>query len=131
MFELALQRAAAYTHPIVSSLRSHGGGVRALVGSLVVLNRQGWAATAAHHFEPHFLAQEHAGLASVLRQGQQADPAWIAEVGMWFGADGTSLKHLRFVPELDLAIGQLEPFDPDAIALYPTLQHPARMALGA
>ena len=130
MFELAVSRASAFTHPVIASLRFASGDTRALAGSMVILNREGWVATAAHHFEPHYVAQQHALARKALPAGQKPDPNSLVELGMWFGADRTNLKDVRFVNELDLAIGRLDPFTPDAIATYPTLRDPASLPLG-
>ena len=52
MFADACEKMTRCTRPIISSALTVGGTLNSTIGSFVVINREGWALTAAHIVEP-------------------------------------------------------------------------------
>jgi hypothetical protein len=110
-------------------------------------NEEGWIVTVAHLWDPFFTFEQHTReISDYSRQLQiiEQDPRldhqqkhkrigllkpnlrWITNHPFWWGRDGARLKDIRRLPEADLAIGRLEPFDSRSIPAYPVLKDPFR-----
>jgi hypothetical protein len=122
--------------------------VGASVGTFVVINDDGWIATAAHLFElgnkrkvdgPKIAALEqemaavraNTNLSSALKARQlrqlerKAQPDWLAKISYWWAHDGVELKDVKLAPIVDLAIGRLDPFPRDVFRAHALLKNPA------
>jgi hypothetical protein len=150
VFVRAYEIASSFTLPVVVSQRLHTGEVECGVGAAMVLNDEGWVATALHMLEPlqlHALhqseiAEYEAKVQKILsssgnRQGQQkriralsAGQRWIASLSYWFGADGWSVPQWQVLGGADLAIGQIDGFDATQVANYPVFMAAADMRPG-
>jgi S1-C subfamily serine protease len=117
VFVRAYELASAFTLPIVVSQRLRTGEVECGVGAGIVLNDEGWVATAAHMLEP---LQRHA-------QGESE----IANVSYWFGIDGWSVSQWQTLPVADLAVGRIDGFDAARVANYPVFKAADEMRPGA
>jgi Trypsin-like peptidase domain len=147
MFADALKTATAFTRPLVTSMRFFDQSVETSIGALVVLNDQGWIATAAHLWQPSRKYEEdRTALQEYERQrgaieGQtsldakrkvtkiarlKSDPKWLTDLSYWPGRDDVRLVDVAAHFELDLAIGRLEPFDPSWVDVYPRFKDPAQ-----
>lgn len=147
MFQLAYERASQFTQPVVSLYRARSGECGWGIGTFVILNDEGWIAT-AHHVVNDLLqvtAQVvqnqtiEAGVAALEADGplhykdrqkqvrelrRNAPPIDRAQIA--FGVFGSvSLNGIQVLPEVDLAIGQLEPFDKSLVTGYPVLKNPS------
>ncbi len=151
MFVRAYEVASAFTLPVVISQRLHTGEVECGVGAAIVLNEEGWVATAFHMLDPLLLHEQHrseiatyeAKVEKILagpgnRQGQQksiralaAGQRLIANVSYWFGIDGWSVPQWQFLAGADLAIGRIDGFDAAKVANYPVFKDAADMRPGA
>ncbi|OGW42716.1 MAG: hypothetical protein A2X57_01005 [Nitrospirae bacterium GWD2_57_8] len=145
MFADAYMKAKCFTLPVVISTRFFDGSVECGCGAYVVLNDEGWIMTVAHIWESHFAHKSH--LAEIddynkklqaIEQSTsfdakhkrkkiaqlQSNPRWITNHSFWWGIDGAQLKDIKPLPDGDLVIGRLEPFDPKRISSYPILKDP-------
>ena len=75
MFADAYELASAFTLPVIISARYFDGSVESGLASMTVLNRDGWAATAAHVFDLQTLfVQQQPEVAEYQRQRTQIVP---------------------------------------------------------
>jgi len=141
MFVRAVELAANFTWPVVISTRRQSGAVDTAIGTIVVVNSDGWFVTAAHLLDiskaadadaPKVVAYQNAlgaveataGLTPKQRRQRTArikqDPQWITNISHWWGRDGIGVPGLLEVDALaDLDVGKLEPFDPSWVPVYP------------
>ncbi len=150
MFARALALASHYTRPIVVSARLYDGRVQCAAGAFVVLNEDGWVLTAAHLLEPATLHAAHqveiarheaaareiaagegtaAGKAKRVRS-LGANPGWIRNYSIWTGWEGRSVAEFHILPDADLALGRIAPFDPGLVSSYPVIRDPATLTPG-
>lgn len=151
MFANAYKKTVSFTHPIIISVRLFDKEVKSSLGSYVVLNPEGWIVTAAHLLEAFPASQQHTKEIAAykeqvltIEQNQQlnvkqkrkeisrlkSNPKWITNHSFWWGIDDIYLKELKVLPEGDLAVARLEPFDSKVISTYPTLKNPSSLPLG-
>lgn len=151
MFAQACMRASQYTHPVIIRRRFFDRSLQCSCGAFIVLNEEGWIVTAAHLWNAYFTYQEHAAQILEYRRRVEAiredpglnfeqkharigllktDPGWLTHVSYWWGRDGGRLTDMKFLPDGDLVIGRLDPFDPGRQTVYPVIKHPARLDVG-
>ena len=146
MFFRAFRLASAFTRPVVISSRTARGDCRGVVAAFTVVNRDGWVLTAAHilgllrrleeeadryrAYRSALRDMEHARTSHdsarkrKLRHLERPAPDSARGCSAWWGADGVALKDVCLLPESDLALGRLEPFDPASVARYPAFKAP-------
>lgn len=145
MFAQAYELASSFTHPVVVSTRLLDGTVNCGCGAFVVLNEDGWIITAAHIFKSFFEYQKQRNEVDVyleqvrlIQNNQQLkekqkkkkvgrlkrDKNWILNHSFWWGYDNLEVHDVRLLPEGDLAIGRLEPFNPTLVKKYPIIKDP-------
>jgi len=151
MFADACKLAARYTYPVVIARRYFDRTTECGCAAFVVLNEQGWIATAAHLLAADDALQRScreisAYYGKILNiQGEQylsieekrrkisrlkTNPKWITNVSFRWGHDGIHLREVRLLPEADLAVGRLVPFDPDRFRPFPVVKDPASLDVG-
>jgi hypothetical protein len=147
MFRLATALAREFTFPVVVSARRWDASVRSGPGAFIVLNADGWILTVAHLFD---LARQHevdrpqverarkeiAGVESdttlqprrrtreLERLRARADRAWVTNISYWWSSDAVRLVDLSVIPEVDLAVGRLDPYPPDFASSFPVFKNP-------
>ena len=145
MFAKACALARCFTRPLIISMRFYDKSVKCIGGAFVVLNDEGWILTTAHLWQSYFVFQKHSKeIAEFNKQVQsiqqdqnltakqkstklrriRPNPRWITNHSFWWGCDGISIKDVKALPEGDLAIGRLEPFNPKMVEAYPTIKDP-------
>ena len=146
MFTNALAKAGNFTLPVVISSRLGSGECASAVGACVVVNRDGWVLTVAHLIKEIERQQQsalkHRSHSKDVRRFENdtaADKLFrkkgvrtfqtpsdksVQNHSVWWGRDGAQLHDLAILPAADLAVGRLEPFDPDSIAHYPVFKQP-------
>jgi hypothetical protein len=145
MFAEAYKLARHFTQPIIISTRFFDKTVECGCGAFIILNEEGWIITVAHLWESFFAFQHHAKEISeykrqleTIQQDQSIDakhkrkkigrlltnPKWITNHSFWWGSDGVQLIDIKPLPEGDLVIGRLEPFNPNFICTYPVFKNP-------
>jgi hypothetical protein len=147
MFTRAYRMASEFTQPVVASVRFLDGSVSSSCAAFVVLNEDGWVATAAHLWKPLAAFHQHRQLiekyeAAVLaiegdkalnaRQKQKRlcsvhrDAKWITRHSFWWGRDRVGIIDVTVIQDADLAVGRLEPWEATWISTYPTIKDPAK-----
>ena len=148
MFRNACTIARQFTRPVISCRQAVNGVCTSGIGSFVVLNDEGWIATAGHIVgQLQRLVQEE--------QATQDYPATLAAIkddpnltkkekyertkalgkvtvdstqragANWTFPDA-QLVDASLHPHIDLAIGRLEPFDPAWVTTYPVIKDPTK-----
>jgi hypothetical protein len=151
MFATACKLASRYTYPVIMARRHFDRTTKWGCAAFVVLNEQGWIATAAHLLAAEDALQrscreisDYSGKIHAIRQDPRlsyqkkrqkisrlkANPKWVTNVTFWWGQDGIHLREVRLLPEADLAVGRLEPFDPERFRPFPVLKDPASLDVG-
>jgi hypothetical protein len=152
MFARAYSIATQFTQPIITSTRHEGGSVKSGPAAFVIVNSDGWILTAAHvmnsfmqfkrdakerqAFEEQTKAiREDSALSPKAKQKRlaklQRKREWITNHSFWWGRDGVRISDITADPVADLAIGQLQPFEPSWVEVYPTFKDPSKpMSIG-
>ena len=147
MFSNAYDTVKNFTRPVIFSRRFHDGRVSSGCGTFIVVNSDGWIATAAHIigelklYETHMpeVADYNAQKAAIeadsgLKPSQKrkrvarlnANPKWVINQAIMWGSPKSVLVETYVDRLADLAIGRLEPFDPKGIEGYPTFKDPSQ-----
>ena len=125
------------TRPVIVSTKTIGGTVDSGIGAFVIINREGWALTAAHIIAPFIHLQE-----DLLRrkkvdehnsksnEKKEYDPNWLDKQSFWLSWDSVSYESLIIYKELDLALFKLTNFNPKWIREYPVFKDPSTMKVG-
>ncbi|MBI5561126.1 MAG: trypsin-like peptidase domain-containing protein [Deltaproteobacteria bacterium] len=142
MFSKAVEKVERFIRPVVISKRYYSGEVETNGGTITVVNKEGWFLSAAHLFEvvPLFKkhTQEAAEQTAKIEELRKEDtksgrrelkrlrpnPGWITVYSIWTGKDDQKIVDMNVVPEADILIGRLEPFDPADVAEYPVFKDP-------
>ncbi len=146
MFQKALKVAAQFTWPVTLCVRRFDGTLKCGLATLTVVNKDGWFITAHHVLADYFaglnqiqevtahqaqrLAVESDSALSRKAKNKKlfalnkVSPLAVTNISLWLGRDGVSAVNIGSIPEIDLAWGQLQPFDPSWIATYPTFKNP-------
>ncbi len=151
MFQSAYRIASAFTLPVVISTKTVGGKCASTIGSCVVVNSGGHVVTAAHIVDAISKAQTESDRVSAEIKARQivvADTTLdakerrrrlqklpnpsdnqIERFSAWWGFDDWKMKIAHSDSAVDLAIVQLENFDPTLIATYPVFKDPTKEML--
>jgi hypothetical protein len=151
MFSKSYEIARQYTKPVIISSRSLDKKVNCGGGAFVILNNEGWIITVAHLFETSLKTQNDQPLIKKYEQDVKEiegnpklkshtkikkisklhkDPTLITVDSYWWGGDGIVLTDVKIFPEIDLAIGRLDPFSPDSAIKYPKIKNPDKLNPG-
>ena len=132
MFVEAIEKASAFTFPLIISNRYQDGSISSSLASFIILNEEGWMLTAAHIIQETSLHQAHLKEYQEYIQGEATvlNPKWILNHSLWFGADHHWVPEFYVLPENDLAIGKIENFDPAFVREYPVFISPAAVKTG-
>lgn len=147
MFRNACTIARAFTRPVFLCKQAISGDCSSGIGSFVVVNDEGWIVTAGHIIDGlQKLIFEEAHNArypseDAIEADASLDPKQKYELkralkkrpadttqkaGVDWSFPGSQLMDVSRHPEVDLAIGRLEPFDPTWITTYPVFKDPAK-----
>lgn len=143
MFRNACKIARQFTRPVISCRQAVDGTCTSGIGSFVVLNDEGWIATAGHIVDQlqQLISEEQATAAvaaieadGTLTNKQKYDqikalgkvgPASTQRAAAHWTFPNAQLVDASRHPDIDLAIGRLEPFDPAWVTTYPVIKDPA------
>jgi Trypsin-like peptidase domain len=126
VFADAIQIASGFTFPVAIAHGVWGGHVRAEAAAFIVLNSDGWIVTASHVFNTAPKADQDRLKVQPLQDEIdkiQSDTTLLPKY--WWARNGVTIRDLTLVPDVDLAIGRLDPFDSTSVSTYPTLKNPA------
>lgn len=151
MFANACEKASSFTRPVIVSQRFFDGGVECGCGAFVVLNNEGWIVTVEHLWRSFLASLSHrSAIDSYNLERKKIDDdqhldarkkhkrfsrltrndKWITNHSFWWGKDGVNLQDIRSLPEADLVVARLIPFDASAIQHYPKIKDPNSMRSG-
>lgn len=146
MFSKAYKIASHFTHPVINSVLHYDNDVNAGCASFIILNEEGWIITVSHIFESYFLCKahekeikEHCESIDKIKSDPKfnakkkkkrishlnVNPKWIKKQAYWWGSDGAVIKDVHIIKDVDLAVGRLEPFNPEGVNNYPVLKNPS------
>jgi hypothetical protein len=146
MFAKAYSIASQYTAPVVLSRRNLAGECSSTIGAFIVVNGSGWVLTAFHIVdqfaamlqEKRYVEQTRHVAAALLSSNdptaqahaQQLQSALVPQLtqtcSAWWGRDEPRLIECHALPDVDLALCRLEPFDPGWLTAYPVFKDPDR-----
>jgi hypothetical protein len=147
MFAKSYKLARNFTMPIIISMRFYDKSVECIGGAFVVLNDEGWIITVAHLWESFLTFQQHTNEIKAYEEQLEAikqdqnltmkqknkkirqmkpNSRWIINHSLWLGWDGVSIKDIKALPEGDILIGRLEPFEPTMVKTYPVIKDPLK-----
>ena len=142
MFSHSIEKMLGCIKPVVACKRLYNGSVLADGGTLVVVNRDGWFVSAAHVFEVIPLFKRHlqeikiyeAKLEKLKKDpskeakkelaGLKSNPEWITASSVWPGSDDQEIVDINVIPEADILVGRLTPFDPESVKEFPVFKNP-------
>ena len=131
MFADAYEKVTRFTRPVVVSSRTGDGKVTSGLAAFVVLNEDGWFATAAHVLSTWMAWREdREKIARQAEKGGKVNRKFITNHSFWWGWDGINLAEVHVRQESDLAIGRLEPFEPGIVAEFPVVKDPESLRPG-
>jgi hypothetical protein len=151
MFSKACGIASNFTGVAIISTRLFDKTVNCGCGAYIVINDEGWILTVAHLWNSRFAYQKHSTELSVYKKeiisiqqdpnlsevvkrhkikGIKNNPKWITNHSFWWGFDGVKVIDVKPLPEGDLVIGRLDPFDPNMVKNYPVFKDPSKLAIG-
>jgi hypothetical protein len=144
MFRNAYSIARNFTWPVVLSRKTVGGQCSSTIGSLVVINDEGWIVTANHLLKQFWELKQMTEEASKLEAQREAinsdETIDLRErkrrlsrvkkqakgdtnrCSAWWGKDGVNMVFAAGLDVVDLGIGRLDPFDPSWVPTYPTFK---------
>jgi hypothetical protein len=120
------------------------GEVSAEGATIVIINKEGWFLGATHKFEVIPLLKRHRQEKETMDNNRKnfeqmntptatkelkklkPDPNWITASSIWPGTDGQKIVDLEVIPEADLLLGRLDPFDASTVANYPVFKDPSK-----
>lgn len=146
MFSKAYGIASQYTRPVIVLKRLENGTVAASMASFVLLNKDGWALTAAHVVLDAMVAQQHGQERAAYNQQLSAiqnnaaysvgkkkhelnkltkNHEWITNLSFWWANDAVGMAPtFHFNIEADLAAVQLTNSSALGITVLPQLAAP-------
>ena len=151
MFANAYKLASSFTQPVIISTRFFDKTVECGCGAFIVINDEGWIITVAHLWNSYFAFQQHGKEISeyerqleTIQQDQKlnnkrkhkkisrlkTNSKWVTNHSFWWGSDGVQLDDVKPLPEGDLVIGRLDPFDSKTIMTYPVFKNPTNLSVG-
>ncbi len=144
MFANAYQKIRGFTRPIAISTRHYDGKVNTDIGTMIVVNSDGWIITAGHVFDSFVKFQNDMKKMEEIRSINQSrsknpnspsseikmDKSLITNHSFWWGWDGVRINNVYVNRQADIAVGRLEPFDPKWVPDYPVFSDPGHLKIG-
>lgn len=145
MFAQAYKLASCFTYPVVITTRFFDNTVECGCGAFVIINDEGWIITVGHLWDSWLAFQrdgneidDYKKDIQNIQQDQKltekskhkkikqlkTNSKWLTNHSFWWGRDGVVLQDIRRLPEGDLVIGRLDPFDPKSVESYPVFKNP-------
>lgn len=140
MFAAACATAREFTRPVITSFRHESGECGSGIGAFIIINQEGWIVTANHILTGiGTLVDSNENYKNILKFRQdtindisikngekqrilntnKVTKELITHIHTWWGGAGGELVDVKFLPEVDLAIGRLTDFDGAQMKVYP------------
>ncbi len=144
MFSEAIQKIEGFIRPTIICKRTENGEVSAEGATIIIINKEGWFLGATHKFEVIPLLKRHRQEKETMASNRKnfesmntptakkeleklkPDPNWLTASSIWPGTDGQKIVDLDVIPEADLLLGRLDPFDASTVTNYPVFKDPSK-----
>lgn len=123
MFAKAYRIASEYTFPVVCNTAYRKGQVIADLGSFIILNDQGWLASAYHNVKDYLRVRNQI-------ESMGKNPTPVAAIDCLWGWKNYKLAEEHSFPEADLFIGRFDNFPSSSVKYFPTLVDPDSLKIG-
>jgi hypothetical protein len=151
MFKSAYNIANKYTQPFIITMRFHDGTVESGLGSFVILNRDGWAMTAAHNFGVVFSYNQHQteikayteSLKLIMASTQineeekieqqkalHYNPKWITNYSIFLGGSQVNIHENFIHGDHDIAFFRMDAQAVNPLTIFPKIKNPATISPG-
>jgi S1-C subfamily serine protease len=150
VFVDACEEASKFTRPVVISGLRLDGRIQNNLASFIVINDEGWVATAGHvvnffrdagkdaakvaEYDKKVLEIDASNASAAKKHNEKIkmvrDNAWIRQRSMWWSNDQAKAVEAHVYPDADLALCRLDPFDPAMVSGYPTFKDPGDLKQG-
>ena len=138
MFAEACAKAMQYTRPMITTTLHVDGTINCGFSAFVMINRDGWAMTAAHCVHTlHQLTLDSEKIREAelyntthTEDKKQLDPKWLRAQSIWWGNNIKIEKQIIVIPELDLAFVKLVNLPPNFVTDYPVFKDPEKIHPG-
>ncbi len=140
MFSSAIEKVGEFIRPVVITNRHYDESITSSGGTIIVINKDGWFVSAAHVFESIPLLRRHqqeyedySEKVTKFKESKaskkelkrlQPNPKWITASSIWPGSNEQKIVDLNVIPEADILLGRLEPFDAASIKEFPQFINP-------
>ena len=143
MFQDAIRIIRNYTYPILISFRKKNGETGSAIGSFIILNKDGYILTAYHvvkkieeirkevrEYNEYMQVKNdetlgHGRKRDILKDMPTPKRNSLTHSSVWFGHNGWGVNGWNTVPELDMAVSQINNFDSGQVAEYPVFKNPS------
>jgi hypothetical protein len=148
MFADAYEKATSFTHSVVISRCTLHGKCESSIGAFVVVNPDGWIVTAGHivALMQNLGSAKQAGQGlegkraaietdnqlgrkqkrQILRQLERQASNTVKDFSFWWGWDGVRIDNIAYIPDGDIAVGQLIGFNRAWVTTYPVFKDPSK-----
>lgn len=144
MFSESIKKIEGFIKPTIICKRMENGKISAEGATIIIINKEGWFLGATHKFEVIPLLKKHRQEKETMANNRKnfesmntptakkeleklvPDPHWITASSIWPGTDGQKIVDLDVIPEADLLLGRLDPFDPSTVTNYPVFKDPSK-----
>ena len=138
MFVEACDKVRKFTRPLIISIARVDGTCESGMGTYFMINRDGWAITAAHCLSPLFQQRANAEKMKEIDDHnaqhpddrKEYDPKWIRAHSFWWGDNRIRFETIHMIQPMDLAIVKLVNVPPDFVTDYPTFASPETVKQG-
>ena len=144
MFQQAYNLANRYTQPFIITMRFFDGSVDSGLGSFVMINKDGWAMTAAHNFGVVFSHQQHQTEISAYQESLHSinasqqlnedekesqrkalivNPKWITNYAIFLGGSQVNIFENFIHGDHDIAFFRIETSAINPLTIYPKIKN--------
>jgi hypothetical protein len=152
MFRQAYDKASKFTQPLIVAYRFFDKTVDSGLGSLIILNEDGWLMTAAHNLEVSFAFNQHQvemkeyqekvdrinsntqikdHQRKNLARALKPNPKWVTDFMIWFGADGLNILESHVYGDHDIAFLRVDKSAIQGFVDFPKIIDPNNIQHGA
>ncbi|MFA7326304.1 MAG: serine protease [Candidatus Kapaibacterium sp.] len=151
MFKEAYEIASKYIKPLIVVLRYQDKSVECGLGTLIILNDEGWIMTAAHNLNASNAYNQHQLEIKMFQEkvdkinanpklnenkrkrlikAVKSNPKWITDFIIWLGADKIQIKESFVYNDHDIAFIRIDKLFMKGITEYPKIKDPRNLKQG-
>lgn len=148
MFRAAVPKALSFTQPVIDMWKQANGTLGGGIASCVIVNDEGWIATCGHVVKTSMILAKSdtdavaweaqrdqikadTSLSAKARERKlealgKINPKAVIRAATAWGHHGSRLCDITVLDDIDLAVGKLDPFDPNWVSEYPAFKDPTK-----